>query len=180
MHIAYCNVDLLWLGTNEAELHLLYILIIFFHTFVHFPITSHKKKEKKRIKCWVVGEHCTSSWSTFQKPREAGPVWAMRTWRWWGPGGDGEDLEMVRTWRRCQWPREDGEDLEMARACWRRRGPADGGVAQLPTAVSPLCARCFAESTAVDCSAEYKTDNPVILNSKVTGCYFNEVCQCQG
>lgn len=39
---------------------------------------------------------------------------------------------------------------------------------------------CFPENKTVDCSAEYKTDNPVILNSKVTGCYFNEVCQCQG
>lgn len=61
-------------------------------------------------------------------------------------------------------------------------GPRDGSVAQCwcccqPPSAHPLC---FPENKTVDCSAEYKTDNPVILNSKVTGCYFNEVCHCQG
>lgn len=60
--------------------------------------------------------------------------------------------------------------------------PGDGSVAQPLRCCQPPDMRLlrFPENNAVDCSAEYKTDNPVILNSKVTGCYFNEVCQCQG
>lgn len=60
--------------------------------------------------------------------------------------------------------------------------PRDGTVAQPARGCQPPDAhpQRFPENKTVDCSAEYKTDNPVILNSKVTGCYFNEVCQRQG